>query len=59
MNYLTTEMNKSFNKTFFINNLKSMKKCNAITCIHNSGGFCTAFEGSKCDFYEDYKIQEQ
>ncbi|KUJ89816.1 hypothetical protein [Thermoanaerobacter sp. A7A] len=39
--------------------IRTMKKCNAITCIHNCNGFCVTYKDFKCDFQEEIKIPEQ
>ncbi|AEM78321.1 hypothetical protein Thewi_0891 [Thermoanaerobacter wiegelii Rt8.B1] len=39
--------------------IRTLKKCNAITCIHNCNGFCVTYKDFKCDFQEEIKIPEQ
>lgn len=56
MNYLDIDIVKD---TFDHINFNKLKKCNAITCIHNSNGHCTTFKDLKCDFFENTLCQEQ
>jgi len=39
--------------------IRTLKKCNAITCIHNCNNFCVTYKDFKCDFQEEIKIPEQ
>ncbi|ERM91151.1 hypothetical protein O163_12105 [Caldanaerobacter subterraneus subsp. yonseiensis KB-1] len=58
MTYFEIAMMQDLKPTKF--NLFTMKKCNAITCIHNCNGFCCAHsQNSKCDFEEEIKVPEQ